>query len=93
MILLCPCCGAGLATRRGLRLHLVSHGYDWEGTLAQSSDIMRTHAPAVWRCKLKSCRRTFATVRGLCLHGRASGHGGFPLKLLASSPAEAVVAG
>lgn len=76
-ILLCPGCGAGLAARRGLRMHLLTHGYDWAGTYPIAAVVGRTRRLLAWQCK--SCPRVFDTVQGFCHHGRTTGHGGFPL--------------
>ena len=72
-LLLCPGCGGGLPTRRGMRRHLESHGWDPPSAFALATAILRTEPPSVWKCL--GCRRRFETVRGLFRHVRVSGHG------------------
>lgn len=62
-----------MTTRRGLRLHLLSHGLSWAETHGIATDVSRSRPPTSWKCK--GCRRRFATVRGLSLHSRNAGHG------------------
>ncbi len=71
-LLLCPCCGGGLPTRRGLRRHLVTHGMDSTLAFRISSTAPREIRPTNWLCAL--CHRQFTSARGLFVHVRASGH-------------------
>lgn len=71
-LLLCPCCGGGLPTRRGLRRHLVTHGMDATRAFRISSTAPRETRPSNWFCAL--CQRQFVSARGLFVHVRASGH-------------------